>query len=60
MHGYRQPVLFRQACEQIPKDVLVLEIGPHSILKSLIKQCRPDLSYLSTLEKVAAPFYISP
>lgn len=52
VHGYRHRVLFRQACDQVPKDAIMLEIGPHSILKSLIKQCRPDLEYVPTLKKV--------
>eukprot|EP00884_Botryococcus_braunii_P011836 jgi/Botrbrau1/20653/Bobra.113_1s0077.1 len=51
VHGYRHKVLFRQACEQVPADVIMLEIGPHSILKSMIRQCRPDLTYVPTLEK---------
>lgn len=54
VNGFKNRVLFREACEQLPKDITVLEIGPHSILKSLIKQCRPDLAYVPTLKKASS------
>lgn len=54
VNGFQNRVLFREACEQLPKDITILEIGPHSILKSLIKQCRPDLAYVPTLKKASS------
>ncbi len=52
VHGYRNRVLFREGCAAIPGGVAILEIGPHAILKSLIRQCRPDLPHVATLKKV--------
>lgn len=51
VQGYANRVLFRQACSNIPKDVIVLEIGPHALLRSAIRQNRPDLQYVYTMKK---------
>ena len=34
---------FRLACSKIPKDVLLLEIGPHALMRSPLRQNRSDL-----------------
>jgi fatty acid synthase len=44
-------VLFRQACANVPKGAVVLEIGPHSVLSSALRQNRPDLQYLSVMKR---------
>ena len=51
VHGFANRVLFRQACSNIPKDAIVLEIGPHALLRSAIRQNRPDLQYAYTMKK---------
>ncbi len=51
MHSYRNPVLFTGAAQQIPKDSLLVEIGPHSILRSPLRQSRPDLGYVNVMRK---------
>ena len=51
VHSYRNPVLFTGATQQIPKDSLLVEIGPHSILRSPLRQCRPDLGYVNVMRK---------
>ena len=51
VHSYRNPVLFTGATRQIAKDSVVLEIGPHSILRSLVRQTRPDLPYVGCMRK---------
>jgi fatty acid synthase len=39
-HGYGSRVQFRLACTKIPKDVLLLEIGPHALMRSPLRQNR--------------------
>lgn len=51
VHGYANRALFRQACSNIPKDVIVLEIGPHALLRAALRQNRPDLQYLYTMKR---------
>ena len=51
MHSYRNQVLFTQAAQAIPKDAILVEIGPHSILRSPLRQSRPDLPYVSLMRK---------
>lgn len=51
VHSYRNPVLFASAAKDIPSNALLVEIGPHSILKSPLRQCRPDLAYVSTMTR---------
>jgi fatty acid synthase, animal type len=49
--GFRNRVLFKDACMAVPDGVVMLEIGPHSILRALIRQCRPELRYVATMQK---------
>ena len=42
---------FRLACTKIPKDVLLLEIGPHALMRSPLRQNRSDLQYVATMKK---------
>ena len=51
MHSYRNPVLFTAAAGEIPNGAVVVEIGPHSILRSPLRQSRPDLSYVGAMRK---------
>jgi acyl transferase domain-containing protein len=51
VHAFRQRVLFTEAAAQIPKNAIVLEIGPHSVLRSPLRQCRPELPYVATMKK---------
>ena len=53
MHAYRNPVLFREAAEAIPANALVVEIGPHAVLRTLLRGTRPELAYASTMTKGA-------
>eukprot|EP00884_Botryococcus_braunii_P002848 jgi/Botrbrau1/12564/Bobra.0169s0099.1 len=41
--GYRHACLFRQACQAIPAGAVVVEVGPHNILRSLIRQNQADV-----------------
>ena len=50
-HGYASRVQFRLACSKIPKDVLLLEIGPHALMRSPLRQNRSDLQYVATMKK---------
>lgn len=51
VHSYVNPVRFTDAVMRIPDNVLLVEIGPHSILRSPVRQCRPALPYLSMMAK---------
>lgn len=51
MYSYRNPVQFTSAAKAIPKDALLLEIGPHSVLRSPLRQSRPDLPYVACMRK---------
>ena len=51
MHSYRNPVLFTAAASEIPNGAIVVEIGPHSILRSPLRQSRPDLAYVGAMRK---------
>ena len=43
VQGYVSTVSFTEACAAIPADVLLLEIGPHLIMRSPLRQNRPTL-----------------
>ena len=51
VHAYRNPVLFTDAAKAVPNGALLLEIGPHSILRAPLRQSRPDLGYVSLMKK---------
>lgn len=53
VHSYRNSVLFTSAAAQIPDNALLLEIGPHSILRSPLRQCRPELKYVGAMRRGA-------
>lgn len=53
VHAFRQRVLFTEAAGQIPKNAVVLEVGPHSVLRSPLRQCRPDLPYVAAMKRGA-------
>ena len=40
MHGFACQVLFQQACARIPKGALCLEVGPHALLRTPLRQNR--------------------
>jgi len=35
-------VLFRDACAAVPADAVLLEVGPHAIMRSPLRQARLD------------------
>ena len=43
VQGYVSMVCFTEACAAIPADVLLLEIGPHLVMRSPLRQSRPTL-----------------
>ena len=44
-------MLFNAASQGIPEEAVIIEIGPHAILRSPLRQCRPDLPYVSLMKK---------
>ena len=63
-HGYASRVQFRLACSKIPKDTLLLEIGPHALMRSPLRQNRSDLQVLqccpSDFQKMAYVWIMPP
>ncbi len=53
VHGVLRPVDFIKAVSHLPQNAIVLEIGPHTVLKTLIKDNRPDVKYASLMKKDA-------
>lgn len=51
VHSYRNPVRFTDAASAVPAGAILLEIGPHSILRSPLRQSRPDLPYVGAMKK---------
>ena len=54
---------FRLACSKIPKDVLLLEIGPHALMRSPLRQNRSDLQvqcHISAFQKLVAVWTLWP
>ncbi|MCX7114351.1 MAG: beta-ketoacyl synthase N-terminal-like domain-containing protein [Gammaproteobacteria bacterium] len=46
-----RPVDFLGAMLQVPENAVVLEVGPHSILRSLIRDCAPSVQYVSLMTR---------
>lgn len=51
VHSYRNRVLFTSAVAAIPDGALLVEIGPHSVLRTPLRQSRPELGYVSLMQK---------
>ena len=51
VQSYKSRVLFKGACGAIPEDALLLEIGPHAIMRSPLRQNCAALPYVSTMKK---------
>lgn len=51
VYSYRNTVQFTSAAQAVPKDALLVEVGPHSVLRSPLRQSRPDLGYVATMRK---------
>ena len=51
VHSYRNRVLFTAAAAAVPKDAILVEIGPHALLRSPLRQSRPELGYVSLMRK---------
>lgn len=51
VHSYRNRVHFAAAVAAVPKEALLLEIGPHSVLRSPVRQGRPELPYVPLMQK---------
>ncbi len=53
MQSYTSHVRFTEACAAIPADALLLEVGPHALLRSPLRQNRATLPYVSVMKKDA-------
>ncbi|CAD5118531.1 DgyrCDS7222 [Dimorphilus gyrociliatus] len=50
-HNFTHPVLFNAALKMIPNDSIIIEIGPHGLLQSVIKRALGPSAYLTSLMK---------
>ncbi len=51
VQSYVSRVRFVEACAAIPADALLLEVGPHALLRSPLRQNRAALPYVSLMKK---------
>ena len=51
VQSYKSRVLFKGVCGAIPEDALLLEVGPHAIMRSPLRQNCAGLPYVSTMKK---------
>ena len=49
--SYTRPVLFTAAVAAVPDGALLLEVGPHALLRSPLRQCNATLVYVATMKK---------
>ena len=49
--SYKSRVLFKGACGAIPEDALLLEVGPHGIMRSPLRQNCAGLPYVAAMKK---------
>jgi acyl transferase domain-containing protein len=51
VQSYKSRVLFKAACAAIPEDAVVLEVGPHAIMRAPLRQNCATLPYVNTMKK---------
>ena len=51
MQSYKSRVLFKGACSAIPEDALLLEVGPHAIMRAPLRQNCAALPYVNVMKK---------
>ncbi|EIE19942.1 hypothetical protein COCSUDRAFT_58179 [Coccomyxa subellipsoidea C-169] len=51
VHAFRNRVQFTDAAAAVPKNAILLEVGPHGVLRSPLRQCRPEVPYVATIKK---------
>ena len=54
-HGFASQVLFRQACAHIPKGAVCLEVGPHALLRTPLRQNRHGSSPIARKPQFCEP-----
>lgn len=51
VQSYKSRVLFKGACSAIPEDAVLLEVGPHAIMRAPLRQNCAALPYVHTMKK---------
>ena len=52
VHNLMSMVRFHDALKRIPKDAIVIEIGPHFLLQSILKRSiGPDAVYIGLMKR---------
>ena len=42
MHNLVSPVLFAEALDKVPDNVLFVEVSPHGLLQAILRRAKPD------------------
>ena len=51
MQSYKSRVQFKAACAAIPEDAVLLEVGPHAIMRAPLRQNCAALPYVGSMKK---------
>jgi fatty acid synthase len=51
VHNLLNPVLFHSALITLPKDAIVIEIGPHALFRSIITKSMETVNYISLVKR---------
>lgn len=51
VQSYKSRVLFKGACSAIPEDAVLLEVGPHAIMRAPLRQNCAALPYVNAMKK---------
>lgn len=51
MQSYKSRVQFKAACAAIPEDAILLEVGPHAIMRAPLRQNCAALPYVGSMKK---------
>ena len=51
VHSFRNQVRFTEAAKHLPENAVLIEIGPHAILRSALRQNRPSLPYIALMRR---------
>ncbi|KNC21351.1 hypothetical protein FF38_13054 [Lucilia cuprina] len=52
-NNLRNSVLFEEAATYLPKNTIMIEVAPHSLLQSIMKTCNPDGIYIGLTRRNA-------
>jgi fatty acid synthase len=51
VQSYKSRVLFKGACGAVPEDAVLLEVGPHAIMRAPLRQNCAALPYVNAMKR---------